>query len=133
MLLWGSRYFEEQAPGGKFGQHALNNLIGGPQFDDAFMEEAFRLVMEELPHEPAALHRRGAGWYSHSVLAKALDVTCPALYRLLFRPVASCGKPVAEVRAALGSRDPGQTHPHVLSPSGLPRAAWEASLFTFSL
>ena len=30
-------------------------------------------------------------------------------------------------------RGPGQTHPHVLSPSGLPRAAWEASLFTFSL
>lgn len=30
-------------------------------------------------------------------------------------------------------RGPGQTHPHVLSPSGLPRAAWEASLFTLSL
>jgi hypothetical protein len=29
-------------------------------------------------------------------------------------------------------RGPGQTHSHVLSPSGLPRAAWEASLFTFS-
>jgi len=88
-LLWGSRYFEAQCPGGKCGQHALNNLIGGPQYDDKFMEAAFRLVLEELPGEPERLHMRGAGWYSHSVLAKALDVTVPPTFRMLSRPAES--------------------------------------------
>ena len=58
--------------------------------------------------------------------ARARNPPAPSARTALYR---------THVRAApiRPPRGPGQTHPHVLSPSGLPRAAWEASLFTFSL
>ena len=88
MLVWGDRFFERQIPGqAKCGQHALNNIIGGPQYDDEFLEAAWQTVEAQLPGEPERLHRRADGWYSHSVLAAALDLTMPPMWRLLFRPV----------------------------------------------
>jgi hypothetical protein len=79
---WGDRYFEPQS-GARCGQHALNNLFGGPQFDDAGLDGAFQEVMQELPHEQEAEHRQGAGWYSHSVLATVLQQTVPPTWRLV--------------------------------------------------
>ena len=88
MFLWGDRFFERQIPGqAKCGQHALNNIIGGPQYDDEFLEAAWQTVEAQLPGEPERLHRRADGWYSHSVLAAALDFTMPPMWRFLFRPV----------------------------------------------
>jgi hypothetical protein len=84
---WGHRYFEPQAPGGKCGQHALNNLLGGPQYTDDAMAFALRTVLEELPNEPKRLHSRGGGWYSHAVLAAALQITSPPAWRLVLAPV----------------------------------------------
>lgn len=85
---WGERYFEAQAPGGKCGQHALNNLLGVQQFNDDFLAGACQFVLQELPGESERLHKRGAGWYSHSVLAQALSSTMPPVWRLVLRPAA---------------------------------------------
>ena len=34
---WGDRYFERQAPGGRCGRHALNNVLGVQMYDDHLM------------------------------------------------------------------------------------------------
>ena len=33
------------------------------------------------------MHRRGAGWYSHGVLAKAVEATVPPVWRVVLNPV----------------------------------------------
>eukprot|EP00972_Heterocapsa_arctica_P011612 1701399-Heterocapsa_arctica.AAC.1 len=85
---WGDRYMEAQGPGAQRGQHALNNLLGVPQYDGSLLEQACQLVMAETG-EDERLHRRGHGWYSHSVLSLALDYTVPPVWRMLLRPASS--------------------------------------------
>jgi hypothetical protein len=82
--LWGSRYFEGQEDM-KCGRHAVNNLIGGPQFIDQNLESAGSQVCAEYG-EPRSMHMSSNGWYSHSVLAKLFDVTSPPLGHLFLRP-----------------------------------------------
>lgn len=83
---WGSRFFEKQA-GAACGQHALNNLLGGPVYTAANMASACDAVLASSSDpQGASEHRRGAGWYSHSVLGKALDMAVPPAYRMLSEP-----------------------------------------------
>ena len=88
MELWNGRFYEEQEPGRAFcGRHALNNLLGGPQFDD----EALRIACATVcgitgDHEREHLARDG--WYSHSVLAQAFDLLHPPPWRSLTDRVA---------------------------------------------
>ena len=84
---WGDRYFEPQGAGGQCGKHAVNNILGNPAMTDLFLEAACQEVLAELgPREPALLHRREGGWYSHSVLAKVLENTVPPMWRLVLGP-----------------------------------------------
>ena len=71
----GDRYFERQSEA-KCGRHAINNLLGGPQYVDRDLERACSEVAAELG-EPMSLHCRAGGWYSISVLAKLFDMTSP--------------------------------------------------------
>jgi len=83
--VWGDRYFERQR-GAACGQHALNNMIGRPQFCPDDMVDACRQVVAEVGGRRTA-HARGRGWYSHSVLARVLQNTVPPEYRMLVRRV----------------------------------------------
>ena len=53
---WGDKYFEKQVDA-ECGQHALNNVLGGPQYlKDAFTAAAEQVVAEY--GQPAAEHIR---------------------------------------------------------------------------
>jgi hypothetical protein len=90
---WGHKFFERQARDrGACGQHALNNLYGGPQFDAGAMDDALAelLASDSLPYdEPRENHVRGQGWYSHGVLAYAFQRTVPPAWRLAVDRVSS--------------------------------------------
>ena len=81
---WGDRYFETQEAA-MCGQHALNNMLGVKRYDADLLEQACQTVIAETG-EHAAFHRRLGGWYSHAVLARALDYTIPPVWRMLDRP-----------------------------------------------
>ncbi len=81
---WGSRFFEPQQEA-RCGQHALNNLLGFPYYDADSLEQACQTIIAETNEHPA-FHRRPTGWYSHAVLARALDYTVPPVWRMLDRP-----------------------------------------------
>ena len=84
---WGDRYFATQAAGGQCGKHALNNILGNPVMTELCLEAACQEVLADFgPDEPASLHRRGHGWYSHSILAKVLNSTVPPMWRLALGP-----------------------------------------------
>ena len=82
---WGNRYFEKQEAGGRCGRHALNNLLGVQQYDDTLMEQACQVVVEDT-EEHRRHHCHGNGWFSHSVLAQALDLTVVPVWRMIMRP-----------------------------------------------
>jgi len=85
---WAGRYLEKQEPRkAKCGQHALNNVIGGPQFDEEFFDRALKDICGPELLELEADHRRGSGWYSHSVLACALQATVPPQWGLAKSPL----------------------------------------------
>ena len=81
---WAGKYSERQ-DSAKCGQHALNNIIGGPVFGDDELSEACTQVLQ-ASQDPEAMHRRAFGWYSHSVLGQCLQNTLPPMYRLLLTP-----------------------------------------------
>ena len=85
---WGERFFETQTPGmAQCGKHALNNVLGGPQFLPLDMEDACARVMAQTG-EDRAEHSKDHGWYSHSVLAEACDAVANATgIRLELRPL----------------------------------------------
>ena len=86
-LLWNQRYFEKQTPMlARCGQHALNNLVGGPQFTVEDLSAAAECVCSES-FEPRENHISSNGWYSHSVLATVLQNTVPPRWRLLLNPL----------------------------------------------
>ena len=87
-MLWGSRYFERQTDA-QCGKHALNNLIGGPQFLEADLQTACSEVVAETG-ESREDHACIAGWYSHSVLGRALQDTVPPRWRLRLSPLLEC-------------------------------------------
>ena len=58
------------------GQHALNNLVGGPQFTVQDLQMACDGVCAETV-QVASAHVRLNGWYSHSVLANVLQMLYP--------------------------------------------------------
>ncbi|CAK0793904.1 unnamed protein product, partial [Prorocentrum cordatum] len=68
--LWGDRYLERQGSAPVCGRHALNNLLGAPQFSDGDLEVARGIVVAQTD-DPPDLHVSDGGWYSHSVLATA--------------------------------------------------------------
>ena len=78
---WGNRYFETQDQAG-CGQHALNNLLGGPQFTHDDLVLASTQILAETGDDPIE-HVHYDGWYSHGVLATALQNTVPPRWRLL--------------------------------------------------
>jgi hypothetical protein len=82
---WGDRYFEPQKDA-RCGQHALNNLLGGPQYDDEGLQAAVDELLADTGDQ-RGLHQHGAGWYSHGVLAVALQRTVPPKWRLLLKPL----------------------------------------------
>ena len=85
---WGDRYIELQEPGkAKCGQHALNNVIGAPQFDEDFFDLALEHICGAEWQQCEADHRRDFGWYSHGVLAKALQLTVPPEWVLSLAPL----------------------------------------------
>ena len=88
-FLWGDRYFEVQELGQmKCGKHAVNNLLGGPQYTDEDLESACDLVMSDVNMtDDRSAHAQENGWYSHSVLAKLFDMTNPCRWMLMFTPV----------------------------------------------
>lgn len=55
--LWGDRYFEKQQ-GARCGQHALNNLVGGPQFNASDLAEGCKQVVAEIGIGSVAERRR---------------------------------------------------------------------------
>jgi hypothetical protein len=83
-ILWGDRYWEQQEQM-KCGRHAVNNLMGGPQFIDGDLEAAGEAVCIDTG-EPRKLHIAANGWYSLEVLARLLDMTNPPVGQLLLRP-----------------------------------------------
>ena len=82
--LWDGRYFERQTRA-LCGQHALNNLVGGPTYQHENLHAIAREIAVEIGDpQGVAGHSAGAtGWFSHGVLGRALDSTSPAVYRLL--------------------------------------------------
>ncbi len=80
---WGQRYFERQRDA-ECGQHALNNVLGAPQFRREDMERAARAVLAIPGTGREEEHIRARGWYSHSVLVNVLRNTAPAQWKLLF-------------------------------------------------
>jgi hypothetical protein len=83
--LWGDRYFEKQSQG-MCGQHALNNLLGAPAFNQDMMRGACDALLADTGdhrHE----HMNSDGWYSHGVLAMALDRLVPPTFELLDDPL----------------------------------------------
>ena len=84
--MWGDRYFEQQGPAPVCGRHALNNLLGGPQFSDADLNIACGMVLAETD-DPRSAHVSGGGWYSHSVLGMAFNMTVPPQWRMLAAPL----------------------------------------------
>jgi hypothetical protein len=87
VLLWGDRYFERQQEM-KCGRHAVNNLIGGPQFIDQDLEGACEAVCLDTGDD-VRQHIAPQGWYSMSVLASLIDMTVPPLGQLLLKPCAA--------------------------------------------
>ena len=83
--LWGDRYFERQGAAPVCGRHALNNLLGGPQFSDADLNIACSMVLAETD-DSRSWHVSGGGWYSHSVLGMAFDTIVPK-WRMLASPL----------------------------------------------
>lgn len=84
-LDWGDRYFERQTLA-RCGMHALNNLVGGPQFVPDDLVSACRSIILETG-EFASDHATAMGWYSHSVLSRVLQETVPPRWRLRFSPL----------------------------------------------
>lgn len=82
---WGDRYFETQKDA-KCGRHAINNLLGGPQFIDGDFEAACNQVVADTSDEHS-YHSKANGWYSHQVLANALEMLVPPTCRLLYTPL----------------------------------------------
>ena len=85
VALWGDRYFERQVDN-KCGRHALNNMIGGPQFLDENLLAVCMDVVATTGERPEE-HARSDGWYSHGVLAAVFDRVAPPMGRLLDRPL----------------------------------------------
>jgi hypothetical protein len=80
---WGDRYFERQDPKRDMrGRHVADNLFGGPQYIDGDLERACLEVVNETG-EKIGTHQRPNEWYSHSVLAKAFDLTARPVCRML--------------------------------------------------
>ena len=88
-VSWGTRYFESQESA-RCGRHAINNLVGTPQFTDADMHTACDLVLGETD-DPREMHEKQNGWYSHSVLGAVFDLACPPTWRMLAAPQLHCG------------------------------------------
>ena len=86
-LAWGDRYFEAQQLD-QCGKHALNNLVGGPQFQHSDLVTASLEILSSIGDAPSE-HVHANGWYSHSVLATALQNTVPPRWRLLLQPLTS--------------------------------------------
>ena len=84
-VAWSDRYFEHQADA-HCGMHALNNLLGGPQFIPADLTVAAAQVMAET-NDPMPNHVAPGGWYSHSVLGRVLQNTVPPRWTLRFSPL----------------------------------------------
>ena len=84
--IWGDRYFERQEEA-HCGKHALNNLIGGPQFQ---IENLLAAALEVVDRtgSTASEHIRDNGWYSHSVLARVLRNVEPHPLRMRLAPLA---------------------------------------------
>ncbi len=79
--LWGDRYFESQEAA-QCARHAVNNLLGGPQFVDEDLQVACDLSCVEYSDDPA-LHRGSGGWWSVEVIARLFDMTNPPLGQIL--------------------------------------------------
>ena len=62
--------------------------MGGPQFRHEDLVAA-SLQVWSLIGEPPSHHVHSSGWYSHSVLATAIQNTMPPSWRLLLRPLLS--------------------------------------------
>jgi hypothetical protein len=86
---WGDRYFERQE-GARCGLHCLNNLVGAPQFTTDDLRVACNSVLVDTG-ELEGDHRLGNGWYSHSVLARAMDLYMPPTFRMLTAPLLPSG------------------------------------------
>lgn len=82
---WGNMYFERQVEA-QCGRHALNNLVGGPQFMPSDMERACQAVLAETGEEEHQ-HIAPGGWYSHSVLGEVLQHANPPTWRMLSAPL----------------------------------------------
>eukprot|EP00930_Biecheleria_cincta_P083115 TRINITY_DN7274_c0_g1_i2.p1 TRINITY_DN7274_c0_g1~~TRINITY_DN7274_c0_g1_i2.p1 ORF type:complete len:320 (-),score=36.11 TRINITY_DN7274_c0_g1_i2:15-836(-) len=81
---WSGRYFEKQEMA-KCGKHAVNNLLGMPQFlDEDLARTAADLCAET--GEPLFRHISARGWYSIDVMTRLFDITAPPLGRVLLRP-----------------------------------------------
>ena len=66
--------------------HALNNLVGGPQFSPADLETTCAQAVAETG-ESMADHATNTGWYSHSVLGHVLQETIPPRGRPCLSPI----------------------------------------------
>ena len=82
---WTDRYFEGQTLA-YCGMHALDNLVGGPQFTPPDMATACSQVVAETCDLPS-VHATTTGWYSHSLLGRVLQNTIPARWRLRLHPL----------------------------------------------
>ena len=78
---WGSRFFEQQVAA-ECGRHALNNVLGTAAFSHADLHRTAQQVVGTTG-ESVSEHVKPGGWYSHSVLARALLTTRDS--QLLFR------------------------------------------------
>jgi hypothetical protein len=78
---YADRYWEPQKAG-HCGMHALNHLVGSPQFLPTNLIAACADVLAELRTGDASDHVLPGGWYSHSVLAHVLQNTNPPMWKL---------------------------------------------------
>ena len=84
---WNDFYFESQTQA-RCGQHTLNNLVGGPQFQHEDLVAASLQVWSVTGESPSD-YVHSSDWYSHSVLATAIQNTMPPYWRWLLRPLLS--------------------------------------------
>jgi hypothetical protein len=80
---WGDKFFEPQESA-RCGKHALNNILGSPTFTNDDLHTACLQVVSETGMDEEE-HENADGFYSHSVLCRALQNIVPPLFRLLLR------------------------------------------------
>ena len=103
--------------------------MGGPQFTDDDLDVACTMVVDQTG-DPRDMHVSPSGWYSHSVLAEAVQNTVPARWQFELNRFPSSGhdkmRDDAQIVGALMSRGGGSHWTAIVKHDG---ALWDVDSF----